>query len=173
MLNLDTLWERVVRQMAVEAATAAGGRPARADEGRITTHGGFGKTPPPFRPDVLLAFDSPDSPDSPDPADPADPAAGRLLAVDAKYKAYQNKNVSADDRHQLLTYIAGYTAPAAPLAVIVHPGPQGASRRTLEIKGPGGRLGLIEVLGLDTSLTPQQAAEPLRELVAQFAGADG
>ncbi|GAB2725844.1 hypothetical protein GCM10010442_54300 [Kitasatospora kifunensis] len=171
MLNLDVLWERVVRQMAAEAATAAGGRLATADEGRIATHGGFGKTPHPFRPDVLLAFDPPDAPNSPGAPDPV--AGGRLLAVDAKYKAYQGKNVSADDRHQLLTYIAGYTTPAAPLAVIVHPGPQGASRRTLEVKGPRGRLGLIEVLGLDTSLTPQQAGEPLRELVAQFAGAGG
>ncbi|MFE9427947.1 PE-PGRS family protein [Kitasatospora sp. NPDC006697] len=158
VLHLDNLWERVVRQMAAEAAAETGGRLAGATEGRIVTDGEPGLSRSSFRPDVLLAFDS---------------AAGpsRLLALDAKYKGYQGKRVSAADRHQLLTYIAGYTTPASPLAVIVHP--EGPSRYTLTVDSPRGPLGRIEVLGLDPALPPRQAAEPLRRVIAEFAAATG
>lgn len=42
LLNLDRLWELVVRRMATDAAQAAGGRLARSNEGRIVTSGGLG-----------------------------------------------------------------------------------------------------------------------------------
>ncbi|MFJ9864867.1 hypothetical protein [Streptomyces sp. NPDC101165] len=53
------------------------------------------------------------------------------------------------DRHQLLTHIAGYTTPGGR-----HPGRSG-------------------VLGIDTRPAPEQAAQPLRELVAEFAAGGG
>lgn len=93
-----------------------------------------------------------------------------LRAVDAKYKRYAEKDVSSEDRHQLLTYIAGYTGQDAPLALVVHPAPNGPTRRVLRVEGPRGRLGLIEVLGLDTRAAPKDAAKPLRKAIAAFAG---
>jgi len=89
--------------------------------------------------------------------------------VDAKYKGYVDKNVSADDRHQLLTYIAGYTDQDAPFALVVHPSPDGPTQRLLRIQGPRGRLGLIKVLGIDTRAAPKDAAGPLRNAIAEFA----
>lgn len=56
LLNLNVLWENVVRRMAVDAATALGGRGARPGEGAIRTHGGLTDRTPPFNPDVLLVF---------------------------------------------------------------------------------------------------------------------
>lgn len=157
LLNLDRLWELVVRRMAVDAAGPLGGRLARPEEGRISTRGGLKSRDPSFRPDTLLAFDS--------------PAPTRFLAIDAKHKDLQSENVDAPDRHHLLTYIAGYTTPAAPLAVIVHPARTGASHRTLRVQGPRGLLGVIEVLGLDTRLPPTESAGPLRGLIASFGSA--
>ncbi|MFP8903186.1 McrC family protein [Streptomyces atacamensis] len=156
LLNMDVLWERVVRRMAHHAATEFGGRHVSSADGRgIKTTGDIDKARKPFAPDVLLSFPAPQP---------------RFLPIDAKYKTYAEKAVNSEDRHQLLTYIAGYTTPDAPLAAIVHPGPRGATRRTLTIAGPRGTLGEIRVLGLDTRLPPRQAAEPLRGLVAEFTG---
>ncbi|MEU6995876.1 PE-PGRS family protein [Streptomyces sp. NPDC046465] len=159
LLNLNVLWENVVRRMAVEAAADLGGRRAWLNEGAIRTSGGINDRTRPFKPDVLLAF----------PPEAGETAATRYLVVDAKYKGYVEKNVSPADRHQLLTYIAGYTEPDAPLALVVHPSPDGHSRRLLRIAGPRGCLGLIEVLGLDTRAAPKDAAGPLREAIARFA----
>ncbi|MFI7318060.1 PE-PGRS family protein [Streptomyces venezuelae] len=160
LLNLNVLWEKVVQRMAVDAATGLGGRAARPAEGAILTHGGFNREPPSFRPDVLLAFPSP----------VGETTAKRFLAVDAKYKRYATDNVSAADRHQLLTYIAAYTEPDAALALVVHPSPEGRTRRTLHVEGPRGDLGRIEVLGLDTGAALEDAAEPVRRAIAHFAG---
>ncbi|WP_282793944.1 PE-PGRS family protein [Streptomyces sp. CC224B] len=159
LLNLDVLWERVVRRMAVEAATALGGRVARPEEGTILTHGTLQGPPPSFRPDVLLAF----------PSAAGEATATRFLTVDAKYKRYATTDVSATDRHQLLTYIAGYTDQDAALAMVVHPSPDGFTRRVLRVQGPRGHLGSIEVLGLDTRVALKDAAEPLRKAIAGFA----
>ncbi|MGW0854870.1 5-methylcytosine restriction system specificity protein McrC [Streptomyces sp. NPDC002690] len=164
LLKLDDLWESVVRRMAVDAATAAGGRWAQAEGDRIWTHGRHPKPkskddPPYFRPDVLLSFTSPGTSPAPSP----------YLAVDAKYKNYAKKNVSVEDRHQLLTYIAGYTDPTNPLALLVHPNPEGESTHRLDFPGPRGLVGRILVLGLDTRAEPKTAAEPLRKAIVDFA----
>lgn len=159
LLKVDRLWELVVRQMAAHVAAEFGGRSVgTGGDNGIRTTGDIAAASKPFSPDVLLAFDTPEQ---------------RFLPVDAKYIAYGGRAVSADDRHQLLTYIAGYTRSGASLAVIVHPDPEGASSRTLRIDGPFGRLGQIRVLGIDTRLPPDQAAEPLRQLVAGFVGGTG
>ncbi|MER0241205.1 PE-PGRS family protein [Streptomyces sp. HSW2009] len=163
LLDLSTLWEHVVRRMAADAAAECGGRLAGPTEGHIVTAGGLTEKEPSFNPDVLLAFPEPDGA----------PQTTRFLVVDAKYKRYGDKNVTSPDRHQLLTYIAGYTDAAAPLALVVHPSETGPTRRVLRVTGPRGLLGLIEVLGLDTSASPELAAEPLRESIRGFAGRVG
>ncbi|MFG2114494.1 PE-PGRS family protein [Streptomyces sp. NPDC048718] len=159
LLKLDDLWESVVRRMAIDAAAALGGRRARDSGHHIRTHGRPDGGTPYFRPDVLLTFAPPTAP----------PDSTLYLAVDAKYKDYAKKNVSREDRHQLLTYIAGYTAPVNPLALVVHPDPNGPSGHQLEFHGPRGLVGRILVLGLDTRADPKQAAEPLRKAIASFA----
>ncbi|MFG2528342.1 PE-PGRS family protein [Streptomyces sp. NPDC048516] len=159
LLKLDGLWESVVLRMAVEAAIGAGGRRAQAAGDYIRTSGRLGGRDSRFLPDVLLAFDP--------PAGKA--GATRFLAVDAKYKDYAKKNVSREDRHQLLTYIAGYTGREQPLALVVHPAPKGPTEHLLEFNGPRGLLGRIRVLGLDTHADPRSAAEPLRRAIAGFA----
>ncbi|MFD4696539.1 5-methylcytosine restriction system specificity protein McrC [Streptomyces niveus] len=159
LLKLDDLWESVVRRMTVDAAATVGGRLAQDAGDRILTHGRHGNRIPHFPPDILLSFASPSAP----------PGATPYLAVDAKYKNYATKNVSREDRHQLLTYIAGYTDPGNPLALVVHPDPKGPSDHQLEIRGPRGLVGRILVLGLDTRTDPKTAAEPLRRAVADFA----
>ncbi|MFH8616696.1 PE-PGRS family protein [Streptomyces sp. NPDC017979] len=159
LLNLNVLWERVVKRMAFDAANDLGGRAARKQEGEIHTRGGHGSGYRPFDPDVLLAF----------PRRAQRPGDTRFLIVDAKYKKYEDRRVGSADRHQLLTYIAGYTAPDSALALVVHPSPHAATRRTLRIEGPRGRLGVIEVLGLDTRVPPGDAAEPLRKRIEKFA----
>ncbi|MEU6288575.1 PE-PGRS family protein [Streptomyces sp. NPDC046988] len=163
LLDLNVLWEKVVRRMAVDAAAGLGGRAARPEEGSILTHGVLNGPPPSFRPDVLLAF----------PPSVGDTGATRFLTVDAKYKRYAAKDVSADDRHQLLTYIAGYTSPDSAIALVVHPSPDGLVKRDLRVESPRGHLGRIKVLGLDTGVALKDAAEPLREAIAGFAGATG
>ncbi|WP_202235045.1 5-methylcytosine restriction system specificity protein McrC [Actinacidiphila reveromycinica] len=157
LLKLDGLWESVVQRMAAEAAAAVGGRLAEDETDRIRTHGRHGSGTPYFRPDVLLSFAPPGA------------SSATYLAVDAKYKNYAKRNVSREDRHQLLTYIAGYTDPANPLALVVHPDPQGPSSHRLEFQGPRGLVGRILVLGLDTRSDPRTAAEPLRTEIAAFA----
>ncbi|MFD4855810.1 5-methylcytosine restriction system specificity protein McrC [Streptomyces atratus] len=159
LLKLDDLWESVVQRMAAEAAAAVGGRWAQDAGHHIRTHGRHGSSTPPFRPDVLLSFAPPAAP----------PESTPYLAVDAKYKNYAKKNVSREDRHQLLTYIAGYTDPGNPLALVVHPDPKGPSDHQLEFRGPRGLVGRILVLGLDTRSDPRTAAEPLRKAIADFA----
>ncbi|MFG2314944.1 5-methylcytosine restriction system specificity protein McrC [Streptomyces tendae] len=162
LLDLNVLWEQVVRRMAVEAAAGLGGRAARRSEGaiRTMTDVALDSSLRPFRPDVLLAF----------PPSAGTTRATRFLAVDAKYKPYARKEISADDRHQLLTYIAGYTEPETALALVIHPSPDGPTRRVLRVEGPRGLLGLIEVLGIDTRAAPRDAAGPLRKAIAGFSG---
>ncbi|MEU5390073.1 hypothetical protein [Streptomyces tibetensis] len=77
--------------------------------------------------------------------------------MDAKYKRYDRHGVSAADVHQLLTYSSGYAPADAPTAVIVHPRPGSHARRTLQVRGPSGLLGDINVLGVDTRTAPEQA----------------
>ena len=155
LLNMDVLWERVVRKMAHDVARELGGGGQNRDnDPGIRTAGDLGRPDKPFAPDVLVRL-------------PGGTTAQRLVPIDAKYKTYAERSLSATDRHQLLTYIAGYTTPDTPTSAVVYPAPQGASRRTLTVTGPQGqRLGVIELLGLDTLLPPPDAAEPLRAMLS-------
>ncbi|MFF7247495.1 McrC family protein [Embleya sp. NPDC008237] len=138
LLNMNTLWERVVRRLA---DTAAGGLTVPAANEVVRVVGDL-RTRPPFPPDALVAL----------------PGLRGWLPVDAKYKAYATKSVAADDVHQLLTYAAGYGDPAQAHAVIVHPAPNGATSRTLRVIGPRGRLGTIDLVGIHTGEPPSDVA---------------
>ncbi|AQS66288.1 McrC family protein [Streptomyces pactum] len=146
LLAMPALWEAVVRRLGTEAVGPHGGRAVPGGSGvGITVRGDLGNASA-FRPDLLLSL-------------PGHDAAQRtLLPVDAKYKRYDRHGVSSDDVHQLLTYSSGYASAGTPLAVILHPRPGGHAQRTLQVRGPGGLLGIIPVLGVDTHATPEQAA---------------
>lgn len=145
LLPMPALWEAVVRRLGAEAVGPYGGHAVPSGDGLgITVRGDLGNVSA-FRPDLLLSL-------------PGHDAAQRtLLPVDAKYKRYDRHSVSAADVHQLLTYSAGYAAADAPSAVIVHPQPGSHARRTLQVRGPKGALGVIHVLGIDTHLAPDHA----------------
>jgi 5-methylcytosine-specific restriction enzyme subunit McrC len=150
LLAMPALWEAVVRRLTIEAAAPYGGHtvPSSGATG-ITVRGDLGSTSA-FRPDVLLSLPGRES------------APRTLLPVDAKYKRYDRHGVGAGDIHQLLTYGAGYTPSTDPRAVIVHPCSGGHSHRTLQVSGPRGPLGSIDVLGVDTHTSPHQAAVWIR-----------
>ncbi|MGX4688710.1 McrC family protein [Streptomyces sp. JNUCC 63] len=150
LLAMPTLWEAVVRRLATEAVTPHGGHPVPSTGGSgITVRGDLGSTST-FRPDLLLSL-------------PGHGTTHRvLLPIDAKYKRYDRHGVSAGDIHQLLTYSAGYTPADAPCAVIVHPQPGGNAQRTLRVGSPQRDLGLVHVVGVDTSARPEQASAWLR-----------
>lgn len=145
LLRMPALWESVVRRLTIDAVAPLRGRSVSVggDLG-ITVRRDLGGTST-FRPDVLLSLPSPDA------------SARTLLPVDAKYKRYDHQGVSATDVHQLLTYSAGYTPTDNPRAVIVHPASGGHTQRTLQVRGPHGLLGSIQILGVDTDMLPQQA----------------
>lgn len=95
-----------------------------------------------FRPDVLVRL-----------------ADRERLPIDAKYKKYDKKSLDADDIHQLLTYIGGYTTVDNSTGLIIHPHRDGRGHRTLKVAGPRGLLGTIQVIGIDTMTDPHQAAK--------------
>ncbi|MYW06468.1 PE-PGRS family protein [Streptomyces sp. SID3343] len=142
VINMDVLWEKAVRQLSADAALALGGHrmhalPPIQVNYDVTTH-------PPFRPDVLVTLPS--------------TRAGTAIPIDAKYKKLAHIGLGSADVHQLLTYIAGHCDPDKAHAVVVYPAPDGRIRRTIEIKGPFGVLGTIELVGVDTREPPGEAA---------------
>jgi 5-methylcytosine-specific restriction enzyme subunit McrC len=140
LLDMPMLWERVTRRMIHTVATTHEGSEAAAVANAAITRSGDLGTPKPFRPDVLIRL-----------------AGTGWLPVDAKYKTYDHDSVSADDIHQLLTYVAGYGSTSRLDGVIVHPRRQGHGVRTVTIAGPSGTLGDIHVIGIDTQISPDEA----------------
>ncbi|MCI4042328.1 McrC family protein [Streptomyces sp. TRM75563] len=149
LLAMPALWEAVVRRLGTEAVGPQGGHAVPGGSGAgLTVRGDLGNASA-FRPDLLLSL----------PGLPGyDTAHRTLLPVDAKYKRYDRRGVSAADVHQLLTYGSGYASADTPTGVIVHPQPGSHSRRTVQVHGPRGLLGIIHVLGVDTRTTPEQAS---------------
>ncbi|MFJ1792475.1 5-methylcytosine restriction system specificity protein McrC [Kitasatospora griseola] len=159
LLDLPRLWEAVVRRLAADAAAPLGGQAGPSSGTRAITKTGDLSGHPGFHPDVLLAFG-------------ADrPGAGPVfLPLDAKYKRYGERSVSAADVHQLLTYTAGYGPGGDPRSAVVHPSPDGPRHRTIRVTGPHGRLGLIDVIGLDPAADPSRAVTDLRDLCLSHLG---
>lgn len=147
LLDMPALWEAVVRRLVQEAAPADTEIIPSTGSVAITVHGDLSSRPP-FRPDILV--ERTDSTKYP---------------IDAKYKTYANRPVSAADIHQLLTYTAGYAPHRAPSAAIVHPGPAALSHRTLEVSGNGRHLGTIQLHGVNTGDTPERAAATMRAVL--------
>lgn len=149
LINMNRLWEAVVRRLSEQAVEGQGGGLAPVT-GRqsIVVHEG-GHTSRSFQPDVLLRLR------------PDDPA---LLPVDAKYKRYDADPVYADDIHQLLTYAHAYqSATLVPRAVIVHPSGAGTVRRAVTVGAPAGPLGAIDVVGLDVRRAPAECVTELSQ----------
>ncbi|MFJ4412240.1 McrC family protein [Streptomyces sp. NPDC088910] len=155
LLRMPALWEAVVRRLTADAASRLGGCSITAT-GRtgITVRGDLG-SPSRFRPDVLLSLPGPDT------------TAPSVLPVDAKYKRYDRHGVSAGDVHQLLTYSAGYASADCPRSVIVHPQTASHAHRTLQVRGPDGLLGVVQVLGVGTSAHPEEAAQWIASTLAR------
>src|SRR5207248_872539 len=92
LINMDSLWESVVRRLVGDAAAEAGGTvvPPRGENALVVTvDGAYSRT---LRPDVLLRY----------------PTAGMVLPVDAKYKHATAQAIGRDDLYQLLTYAGAY-----------------------------------------------------------------
>lgn len=146
LLRMEALWEAVVRRMAVEVAAGMSGRPIPSSGSSAIRVSGDLSSHSPFRPDVLLRFAG---------------VPPVFLAVDAKYKRYDSRSVSADDIHQMLTYTAGYSHEGTGAAVVVHPSPTGATHRRLRVTAPRRPLAEVHVAGVDTRLSPEDATESL------------
>lgn len=156
LLDTAALWESAVRRLFQESAGRLGGTiPAASGPNGLTVRGDRGR-PKSFRPDILVAL----------------PGMDGLLPVDAKYKDYGTKQVSRDDVHQLLTYIAAFTGGRGDgAAVIVYPDGAGPARRTLDVRGPAAGLGHIAVVGLDPAAGPERAEEQLGAVLTGLAPA--
>ncbi|MFI5503474.1 McrC family protein [Nocardia asteroides] len=144
LLDMPTLWEAVVRRLVQDAAPVGTEVVPSTGSVAITVRGDLSLRPP-FRPDILV-----------------ERADGSKYPIDAKYKTYADRPVSAADIHQLLTYTAGYAPLPTPYAAIVHPRPASASHRAVQVNGNGRHLGTIHVHGVDTDTTPERAAATLR-----------
>lgn len=153
MVDMNRLWEAVVRRMVADAAAPLGGAlvPIVAAD-RIIVRGDLGDAST-FPPDALIGF----------------PGSLQRTPIDAKYKRYAVERINASDVHQLATYAHAYAAHEPPYAVIVHPSPGRATRRDLTVSGPSGLLAQIAVVGIDTELN---AAQGITEF-ARVAFADG
>ncbi|MCS7482732.1 McrC family protein [Umezawaea endophytica] len=103
LLDMNRLWEAVVRRMVVDAARLAGATVVAGTGANATRVHRPGHSSSTLMPDVLVRSRS------------------GLLAVDAKYKRFDRHAVHRDDIYQLLAYASAYRAPGIPRAVIVHP----------------------------------------------------
>ncbi len=153
LLSMPRLWEAAVRRMVAEAARPLAGHVVSPTAERAVSVLGDLAARRAFRPDVLLILG-------------LGCGTTRLLPVDAKYKRYDRDPVEAADVHQMLTYVAGYAPAPTPRAVVVHPSPGHPTHRTLHVTGPRGRIGDIDVVGIDAHLPPEAGARRLQEVIA-------
>lgn len=93
--------------------------------------------------------------------------AGAHLAIDAKYKDYDNRSVSPADVHQLLTYASAYRMPGTEVqrAVIVHPSMLDTERRDITVTFGGQQLAVIDLIGVNVSNRPEENSVVLRGLL--------
>ncbi|TWP48087.1 hypothetical protein FKR81_29335 [Lentzea tibetensis] len=88
------------------------------------------------------------------------------VAVDAKYKDYDDRNVSREDVHQLLTYSSAYRASETPRAVIVHPSESTTTSERITVDFEGRVLGVIDVIGIDVRVHPEDNSLHLKTLLS-------
>src|SRR2546423_9605808 len=145
LVNMDRLWEAVVRRMVGETIAETDAILATRNEHAliVTVDGRRGRA---LQPDVLVLY----------------PGAAITLPIDAKYKHATSKAISSDDLHQLLTYATAYPMPPPPRGMIIQPSQTGWSRQRVTVTGPAGRLGEILVVGVDIHQHPRNAGERLR-----------
>lgn len=147
LVNMNRLWEAVIRRLAAEAATILGGSAVHSTGDRSIVVREQDRATRSFQPDVLLRLRPDDQ---------------SHLPVDAKYKRYDQHAVAPDDIHQLLTYAHSYRSSGQiPRALIVHPAELGSVHRSITVRAPSGHLGTIDVVGLDVHQSPQQSVPAL------------
>ncbi|WP_394621613.1 McrC family protein [Lentzea sp. JNUCC 0626] len=135
LLDMPVLWERVVQRM-VDTTTIT-----PIEVGRP------GRPPARYTPDAVVVTPT-----------------GRL-AIDAKYKNYDTRNVTRDDIHQLLTYASAYRMSDTDRlhTAIVYPSTSAAEPRLIKVDFGGNRLAEIDLVGVDVTVRPEVNATVLRE----------
>jgi 5-methylcytosine-specific restriction enzyme subunit McrC len=138
LLIMHVLWERIVHRM-VGSETAI--RPVHVKRP--------GNEVASFKPDAVARVDD------------------AMLAVDAKYKNYDTDKVGREDIHQLLTYASAYRLPDTDLlrAAIVHPSTSPTARREIKVSFGGDQLAVIDLIGVDVSVRPEDNSVVLRKLL--------
>ena len=156
LLNMNTMWERAVQQMAADAAGPLGGIAVRKQQAKhleIAAHGDVqaspGQQPRPFMPDCVVRI--------------GNGSSAFHVPVDAKYYTYGSRRVEPDNVHQMMTYVSGYCRHDRRIAVLVYPSTAGPSLRTLEVRNAIKSLGRIHVLGVDVNVDPQVGVEQVRQ----------
>lgn len=120
LVNMNRLWEAVIRWLAAEAATILGGSAVHSTGDRSIVVREQDRATRSFQPDVLLRLRPDDQ---------------SHLPVDAKYKRYDQHAVAPDDIHQLLTYAHSYRSSGQiPRALIVHPAELGSVHRSITVR---------------------------------------
>jgi 5-methylcytosine-specific restriction enzyme subunit McrC len=136
LLIMHVLWERLVHRMVGSE---------KIDAVHVKRPGARNE---PFKPDAVAR------------------SASARLAIDAKYKDYDNRSVSPADIHQLLTYASAYRVPGDVLrAVIVHPSTRETEQRDIKITFSGKQLAAIDLIGVDVSKRPEHNSIVLKGLL--------
>ncbi len=137
LLDMPVVWERVVRRMVDSVAILP------VDIRRPGTNA-VG-----FTPDAVVA------------------TADGKLAVDAKYKDYDNHKVDRNDIHQLLTYASAYRLSGTELlrAAILYPSTSRTGKREIKVHFGGSPLAVIDLIGVDVSVHPEANSVTLQELL--------
>jgi 5-methylcytosine-specific restriction enzyme subunit McrC len=157
LLNMNVLWENVVRRMATEAVVAKGGQViSSADPGiAIKAMGNVSPShqspPKPYRPDCLVRY--------------GNGPAMRHVPIDAEYIAYDDRRIEAGNVHQLMTYVSGYCDPHQRAALLVYPSALGSLHREIRVENTNRNIGRIHVVGVDVTKKPEAGTTQIRELL--------
>ena len=157
LLNMNVLWENVVRRMAVEAVTPKGGRVVSSAEQSLAIKAVDNVTPShqdqskPYRPDCLVRC--------------GNGPVMRHVPIDAKYIAYDDRRIEASNVHQLMTYVSGYCDPDLRAALLVYPSALSGRHREIRVETANRRIGRIHVVGVDVTKHPDVGVMQIRGLV--------
>lgn len=143
LINMNSLWERVVQRLCRDLSDASMAGPAPLIT--VREQGFSSRT---LLPDAYIAYPSDGQP--------------RYRPVDAKYKHYAARPLARDDTHQLLTYAAAFKSPDGPAsAVVAYPTIGPGEVRAVDVHGQAGHLGSIRVAGIDVTAGPARALDML------------